>query len=295
MIFVIGGVTASGKSDLAFKFAKKTNGIIINADAFAFYKELNIGTAKPSDQELASVPTYLFNILDLNDTYSIYDYQQAARAIIAKYEDSNRPIIFVGGSGLYLRAVLYNYELQSEAAPPIKDDPLISNATLYEELVKLDEEAAAKIHPNNRKRVLRALAIIKAHNIKKSELDSKTLEEPLYKYVMVTLDRDNDILMERIKERTTNMFKRGLIAEVHDLTRKYDVNVQGLQAIGYKEIIQNPNETEEFLINLINVRTRQYAKRQRTFFRHQFNSKWFYESEEALKYLIEKYEEQDYD
>ncbi|MGI6735531.1 MAG: isopentenyl transferase family protein [Bacilli bacterium] len=123
MIFVIGGVTASGKSDLAFRLAKAINGIVINADAFAFYKELEIGTAKPSAEELNAVPTFLFNNISLDERFSIYNYQKEARAILTKYHAENIPIIFVGGSGLYLKAVLYNYNLQPEKELIIEDDP----------------------------------------------------------------------------------------------------------------------------------------------------------------------------
>ncbi|MDY0214864.1 MAG: tRNA (adenosine(37)-N6)-dimethylallyltransferase MiaA [Bacilli bacterium] len=291
MIFVIGGVTASGKSDLAFTFAKKVNGIIINADAFAFYRELNIGTAKPSKEELESVPTFLFNNLKLDDKYSIYDYQQDARRLIKKYETLKKPIIFVGGSGLYIRAALYNYELKNEDAPEIKDDPTISNLTLHSELANLDYEASLKIHPNNRKRVLRALAIVKAHKTKKSDIDNKANSNPLYPFIMVNLDAPKVELEKRIEARTKKMFQDGLRAEVQGLLGKYIENVQGLQAIGYKEILQNPDETDDFLMSLISLRTRQYAKRQRTFFRNQFTGIWFTDKDAALKYLLEKYEE----
>ena len=291
MIFVIGGVTASGKSALAFKLAKATNGIIINADAFAIYKELNIGTAKPSDEELNSAPTYLFNIISLVEKYSIYNYQQDARKIINEYKNTNRPIIFVGGSGLYIRAALYNYELQSEELPPLVDDPQVSNASLHERLKALDKEAAMKIHPNNRKRVLRALSIIENSNVLKTEIDQKTLDTPLFPFVMITLDADQDELETRIKERTTSMFSKGLRAEVQSLISKYPQNAQGLQAIGYKEIIANHTQSDEYLIDLISLRTRQFAKRQRTFFRNQFISTWFYNSDKAYVYLLKKYEE----
>lgn len=285
MIFVIGGVTASGKSSLAFRFAKKVNGIIINADAYAFYRELNIGTAKPSRAELESVPTYLFNNISLTDKFSIYDYQIAARAIIEKYKDTNTPIIFVGGSGLYIRAALFNYALQNEVGNELKDDPIVSNESLYFELKTLDPVAAEKIHPNNRKRVLRALTIIKSGKLK-SDIDNLTQNTPLYPFTMIALDREKDALNTIIEERVKDMFNKGLKAEALDLLEKYPQNAQGMQAIGYKEIFANQTASDDFLINLISLRTKQYAKRQRTFFRHQFDTKWFSDSEEAFAYLL---------
>ncbi|MFA7449398.1 MAG: tRNA (adenosine(37)-N6)-dimethylallyltransferase MiaA [Bacilli bacterium] len=289
MIIVIGGVTASGKSDLAFKLAKAINGVIINADAYAIYKELNIGTAKPSLDELNSVPTYLFNIINLNENYSIYNYQQDARAIIKKYENTNTPLIFVGGSGLYIRAALHDYTLEPEDPEPIIDDSRISNLTLYQKLLLLDRAAASKIHPNNRRRILRALAILKKRGDFEKHAEQKRAKIPLYPYIMVTLDADPLLLENRIRRRTKKMLEEGLRAEVEALNEKYPGDVQGLKAIGYKEIIANKNESDEFLIDLISLRTRQLAKKQRTFFRHQFKSTWFDNNEEALAFLKERY------
>ena len=291
MIFVIGGVTASGKSDLAFRLAKAINGIVINADAFAFYKELEIRTAKPSAEELNAVPTFLFNNISLDERFSIYNYQKEARAILTKYHAENIPIIFVGGSGLYLKAVLYNYNLQPEKELIIEDDPNISNETLHQELVLLDPKAAAKIHPNNRKRVLRALAIIRAHDKTKTEMEKATTNTPVFPYIMICLDKENEVLYRDIETRTKLMFDKGLKKEALALNAKYSQNAQGMQAIGYKEILQNPGISDKELMDLISLRTRQYAKRQRTFFRHQFKAKWFTDADEAYEYLLEKYEE----
>ncbi|HOH95203.1 MAG TPA: tRNA (adenosine(37)-N6)-dimethylallyltransferase MiaA [Bacilli bacterium] len=291
MIFVIGGVTASGKSDLAFRFAKAINGIIINADAFAFYKELNIGTAKPTKEELAMVPTFLFNNISLDERFSIYNYQKEVRVILDEYLAKKVPIVLVGGSGLYIRAALYNYNLQPEKELKIVDDHKISNTSLHKELEALDKEAASKIHPNNRKRVLRALALIKTHAQTKTALEEVTTSEPLYPYTMICLDKENEVLHRDIETRVKLMFAKGLRMEAVTLSKKYPRNAQGMQAIGYKEIVQNPNATDEELMNLIALRTRQYAKRQRTFFRNQFTATWFTDKEEAFNYLRGKYEE----
>lgn len=292
MIFVIGGETASGKSDLAFRFAKKTNGIIINGDAFAFYQELNIGTAKPTHKELKSVPTFLFNNVRISENYSIYNYQQDGRKVINEYLAKKIPIIIVGGSGLYIRALLYDYKLSPEADEPVVDDITISNATLYARLGAIDPAAAEKIHPNNRKRILRALTIVTSKDTLKSTSDALTSKEPLYPYINVNLQQESEKLTRSINERTRQMFARGLKEEALALANDFDPKLQALQAIGYKEIINNPSESDEFLIELINRKTRQLAKRQRTFFRHQFNGVWFNNKDEALVYLLGKYEEE---
>lgn len=292
MIFVIGGVTAAGKSSLAFKFAKATGGIIVNADAFAFYRELNIGTAKPTPEELASVTTHLFNNLSISESYSIYEYQQDVRHLIALYEASKRPLILVGGSGLYIRAALYDYRLSPEKRVEVEDPLQESNESIYQKLVAIDKDAALKIHPNNRKRVLRALAISQLQSTSKSQNDRLTKSEPIFPFTMIVLDAASDVLEARILLRTKEMFTKGLREEVTSICEKYPQNAQGLQAIGYKEIIANPMLTNDELIALISLRTRQYAKRQRTFFRNQFsNATWFYNSDEAYLFLIRKYEE----
>ncbi|MFA5659840.1 MAG: tRNA (adenosine(37)-N6)-dimethylallyltransferase MiaA [Bacilli bacterium] len=292
MIFVIGGVTAAGKSSLAFKLAKAIGGIIINADAYAFYRELNIGTAKPTEEELASVPTFLFNNLSISDPYSIYDYQQDVRRLIAIYEQSKRPIILVGGSGLYIRAALYDYRLSPNIGIVIEDNFEESNASLHQRLTLIDPVAAAKIHPNNRKRVLRALAISENQSRTETNHERHLKSGPLFPFTMIVLDALNEVLERRIHERTTDMFVSGLRQEVNDICQKYPQNAQGLQAIGYKEILANPSMTDDELIALISLRTRQYAKRQRTFFRHQFsNATWFSDQHEAYLFLIKKYED----
>lgn len=288
MIIVIGGETASGKSNLAFKIAREFNGIIINADAFAFYKELNIGTAKPSTEELASVPTFLFNNVSLNESYSIYEYQRDGRKIIDEYKDTNRPIIIVGGSGLYIRALLYNYELRADNEVVVEDNPSISNIELYSRLKDIDEEAAHKIHPNNRKRILRALNVSLSGEETKSKIDEKTTNEPLYPHFVVGLAQNGDELTASITNRTTKMFELGLKEEALALAKIASPHNQALQAIGYKEIINNPDLNDDALIALISIKTRQLAKRQRTFFKNQFKTIWFYNSNDAYLYVKER-------
>lgn len=292
MIYVIGGTTASGKSSLAFKFAQEVNGVIINADAFAVYQELKIGTAKPTEEELKKTTNYMFNVRSVTEQFSIYDYQQEVRKIIDKYLALKRPIIMVGGSGLYIRAVLYDYQFTKQKKQ-INESKYIelSNLDLHAKLAELDDVSAKKIHPNNRKRVLRALAIAELGEETKSAQIKKQQKGPIYDYVLVILDAEKAVLNERIEARVREMFKLGLKEEVHSLIEHYPTDFQALQAIGYKEIIENRAMDDAFLINLIADKTIKYAKRQRTFFRHQFVGKFFYDKDEAFAYLINKHRE----
>ncbi|MGI6735532.1 MAG: hypothetical protein ACOX3C_05060 [Bacilli bacterium] len=170
--------------------------------------------------------------------------------------------------------------------------PNISNAALHQKLLLLDPKAAAKIHPNNRKRVLRApCPYSHTHDKTKTEIEEVTTNTPVFPYIMICLDKENEVLHRDIETRTKRMFAKGLKKEAIALSTKYPQNAQGMQAIGYKEILQNPGISDKELMDLISLRTRQYAKRQRTFFRHQFKAKWFTDADEAYKYLLKKYEE----
>lgn len=292
MIYVIGGTTASGKSSLAFKFARLIDGVIINADAFAIYQQLKIGTAKPSGEQLQEVENYMFNIRSVEEQFSIYEYQQEVRSIIQKCQKEDKPIIIVGGSGLYIRAVLYDYQFSKEKEK--LDEAAyadLSNIDLHAKLAKLDKASAEQIHPNNRRRVLRALTIAKMSDTTKSVQLKSQKKAPLYNYVLVVLDAEKEELNLKIKNRVNEMFDKGLRKEVIQLTEHFPVNLQALQAIGYKEIIENPQENDMFLIDLISRKTIKYAKRQRTFFRHQFQGTTFYDVKEALTYLEAKYKE----
>lgn len=292
MIYVIGGTTASGKSSLAFSFAQKIDGVVINADAFAVYKELIIGTAKPTDDELVNVTNHLFNFRSISESFSIFDYQKAVRTLLKKYE-KKRPVVLVGGSGLYIRSVLFDYRFNLDV-PKVDEGKYISfnNLALHKKLEQVDQISASKIHPNNRKRVIRALAIAESGAKTKSAIEAKQTKGPLYEHVFVCLDKEKEQLNKRIHERIITMFTNGLRNEVNELSAKFLHNLQALQAIGYKEIIEFNEKDDEALIELITNKTIKYAKRQRTFFRNQFDAKWFYDERKALEYLLKKHEEQ---
>ena len=260
MIIVVTGPTASGKTKLSEVLAKKYNGIIINADSMQVYKKLDIGTAKVKKDEMEDVPHYLFDICNPEDEYSVYDYQRDARKIID--ENKNKTIILVGGTGLYIKAALFDYKFEEQEEKVTYDD--LTN----EELYNMAKEKGYDIHINNRRRLINALN-------KKEQSNNKN--DLLYDAVFIGLKPDRSILYEKINNRVDEMIKEGLINEVETLYKEYG-NIKSLKSgIGYKEIIDyiDGNVPLETAAELIKKRSRHYAKRQFTWFNNQMDMKWF--------------------
>ena len=277
MIIVITGPTCTSKSKIAVDVAKLFNAEIINADAFQVYKELDIGTAKPPSEQLIQVNHHLYSYKKPIDEFSIYDYQKDARALINKLLKQKKNIVLVGGSGLYIRSVLFDYKFKDESKKVnLKKFDKLSNEELHNELKKIDPTSANKIHPNNRRRVLRALEIYYAYGKSKSALEKEQSHKIIYDDVHIyATDVDKEILYNRINERVIKMMDAGLINEALKLEKKYHANLQSLKAIGYKEIIENKDKSKKEITELIQKNTRHYAKRQLTFIRYQFNNvKW---------------------
>lgn len=288
MIICIVGPTGIGKSKLAIEVAKAIGGEIVNGDAFQIYKEMDIGTAKPSIEERSIVPHHLFDYVEPTYNFSSFDYQKSIRDKIKELENRNVPIIVCGGTGMYLKAGFYDFDLREETPYDMSKYDNYTNEELHEELRKIDEEEANKIHMNNRKRVLRALQIFFTSGKKKSELIKNQEHKPLYNVSFIGLTRDRDELNEIINRRVDKMFEMGLYEEVENLMKKYSNNLRAFQAIGYKEII-NGIENNDSIANmkeLIKKNSRNYAKRQMTYFKHQMNVEWFNSSEEAFEYCI---------
>lgn len=285
MIIVITGPTALGKTKSAIKVAQTFDVEIINGDAFQAYEELNIGTAKPSEKELASVPHHLYSFIKPTHNYSIAEYQCNLRAKIQELLEKKKNIVIVGGSGLYIRSALYDYEFLPNKEVDMSEFEKMDNQTLHNHLEKIDPEQAKIIHFNNRKRVLRAIEIYYSTGETKSSLIEKQEHKPLYDVRFFVRDLSREELYERINKRVDQMFKDGLVEEVKNLVSKYDSNLHCFQAIGYKEIIDclkdngDLNEAKE----LIKQHTRNYAKRQMTFIRHQFDVSFYKNDEELIK------------
>ena len=275
-VLIITGPTASGKSALAMRLGLKYQGTLINADSQQVYRELNIGTAKPSLEQRLNPPHLVFDVCGYNEGFSIKSYQTLARTAIDEVHHMNRLPILVGGSGLYLKAVLYDYDFLDDQASSIDTDAL-SPQEAYQRLTELDPEAAQAIHPNNVKRVQRALRLARSAQTKtaREAQQTKTLQ---YDALIVVVDRHRAQLHQRIEARVEAMFKAGLQDEV----KRYFKDpsswaYQSFQAIGYKEwrAFFEDGISESDVKERIVVATRQYAKRQYTWFRHQFKALWF--------------------
>ena len=263
MIICVVGPTAVGKTKLSVELAKKYNGVVINCDAMQVYKDLNIGTAKASTEEQEGIKHKLLDFVPVTDDYTVFDYQKDARKLIEEYKDRN--IIFVGGTGLYLRAALYDYQFKEEKNDYNSYNEL-SNDEIYQLALKKDKNI--NIHPNNRQRLVRFLNM---------DDNVKTDSKELYKAIYIGLTTNRDELYERIDNRVDKMIKEGLIEEVKTF---YDKNIRSkslMTGIGYKELydyFDNKCSLEE-AIDLIKKRSRHYAKRQYTFFNHQLPVEWF--------------------
>lgn len=272
MIYAILGPTCSGKSDFAEKLSLKYNAPIINFDAFQVYKELNKGTAKPSKKELDSGRYFLYDFVSIKEDYNVSRYQEEARLLLEKFKDKD--VVMVGGTGLYLKAALFDYKFLKEEKMDEGFLQDVSNEELYRELLLIDKDDAIKIGVNNRKRLLRALYIYKIHNKSKSELNDNGKNTLLYKDVkFYGIDIDRALLYQRIDQRVDKMFEDGLEEEACSLFNSYDHSLRALQAIGYKEFLLSSDSEE--IKKMIKNNTHHYAKRQMTFFKHQFdNIEW---------------------
>lgn len=288
MILVLTGATGSGKTEMAIALAKKLNAVIINADAFQVYEELSIATAKPSEAQQMEVPHFLFSFIPLTESYNVAEYQKDLRACLAEFAVRKQNVIIAGGTGLYIRAGLYDYRFQKEGEPfDMSAYSSFSNEDLHEILTKMDPESAAKIHPNNRRRVLRAIEIGLRAGQSKSEWESQQNHGPIYEARFYGIASERAKLYEHCDARVEKMFAAGLIEENRALIEKYGRSPKAFQAIGVKECFPyfDGEITLEECKELIKQHTRNYIKRQDTFFRHQFDIHWIETVEDILEDL----------
>lgn len=290
MIIVVAGPTCSGKSSLAIKLAQLLDGEIINGDAFQVYKYFDIGTAKPTLKERSIVPHHLFDFVDPNTNFNVKDYQELARKTIADLENKKKNIIIVGGTGLYQKATLYDFSFDDEDNhADMSDLASLSNEELYEELRKIDEASTKTIHVNNRKRVLRAIEIYRLHGKTKTSIIDSQEHKLLYDVMFIGLNVEREKLYNDINNRVDDMIKDGLVEEVINLKNKYPESIHAFQAIGYKELLAYLNHklTLNEAIELIKKNSRNYAKRQMTYFKNQLPMKWFDNADKAYNYVID--------
>ncbi len=271
MVIVIVGPTGVGKTKMSIELAKHFNGEIINADSTQVYKYMNIGTAKVTEEEKENIPHHLIDIKEVDEDYSVYDYQQDCRNCINSLLENNKMPILVGGTGLYIKSALYNYDLKEEQEYYNYDD--IDNDTLYKQLKEVDPNT--NIHPNNRRRVERALSYYKQYGIpfSQKEINNKLL----YNTIFIGLTTDRDTLYKRINDRVDQMIDDNLIDEAKYF---YNMKIRSkaiMTPICYKELFEyfDGNLSKEEAIELIKKRSRNYAKRQYTWFNNQMNVTWF--------------------
>lgn len=272
MIIVITGPTGVGKTKLSINLAKKYDAVIINADAMQVYKGLDIGTAKVKKDEMENIEHYLIDILDISKSYSIYDYQKDGRKIIDKFIVLNKNIIIVGGSALYIKALLYNYTFKDNMINNNYDN--ISTEELYERLIKLDKDI--DVDRYNRRRIIRALNYYLENGTSINENDDGN--ELLYKdTIFIGLTTSRDKLYDLINKRVDNMINEGLINEVKYFYDNNLIERPLLTGIGYKEVISyfKGDISYEEMVELIKKNSRHYAKRQYTFMNNKMDIKWF--------------------
>ncbi len=280
-VLVVCGATASGKTALAVECAKRLNGEVISADALIVYRGLNIGTAKPTKEEMQGVKHHLIDVCSPLDSFSVGDYERLALPVLEDILSRGKTPILCGGTGFYMNALLYE---RSQGGAPASEEIRRKYAKIEAEkgkeylhtlLREVDEESAHILHPNDVKRVVRALEIFELTGKKKSEQNDSPI--PRYPFVSVAFDWSRETLYERINERVDDMFACGLIGEVQGLIQSgVPENAQCMQGIGYKEVVEGlKNKQEESTMrDVIKQNTRNYAKRQLTFFKRMGNLHW---------------------
>ena len=267
MIIVITGPTAVGKTKLSIELAKKYNAEIINYDSVQIYKEMDIASAKVTKEEAEGIPHHLISIKNYDEDYSVYDYQIDARNKIKELEQQGKNIIFVGGTGLYVKAVLYDYKFNKEEKN--NDYEKLSKEELYSRIIKIDKDI--EVDKDNKRRLIRTLINLENDNI--SYDGDKLLYDNVY---FIGLETDRELLYDRINKRVDIMLKNGLEEEA-----KYFYNKERTKAIltpiGYKELFKyfDGDISKEEAIDKIKQNSRHYAKRQFTFFKNKMDIKWF--------------------
>lgn len=267
-IIVIVGPTGVGKTKLSVELAKKLDAEIINGDSVAIYKELNIGSAKPTILERDGIVHHLIDVRSVDEEYNVFEYQKDLRKLIADISRRGKRIIVVGGTGLYIKAGLFKYDFSVGGVNKTYDD--LTNEEIRDKILEYTDKV--DIHINNRKRLIRLL-----NKYENNEIITADKDKLLYPCCVIGLTTDRNLLYARINTRVDNMVKNGLVEEISSLKDKY-LNSRILNsAIGYKEFydyLYNDKDLKD-VIEEIKLHSRRYAKRQYTFFRHQFDTKWF--------------------
>lgn len=281
-VVAIVGPTASGKTALSIKMAKAFDGEIINGDSMQVYKGLDIGTAKIREEEMEGIPHHLLSFKEPTESFSVAEYQRLVRDKIEEIQSRRKLPIIVGGTGLYIQAVLYDFQFTEEKVDEearkkyYEELERIGPKAMHEKLAALDPETAKSIHPNNTRRVIRALELIELHGISKQSEELNRGNIPLYNHLIIGMNIDREELYKRINERVDFMMEQGLLDEVRSLWERNIRDVQAVKAIGYKELYDylDGRITLEEAVEQIKQNSRRYAKRQLTYFRNKMDVQW---------------------
>ena len=300
-IVVITGTTATGKTEFSIELAAKIDGEIISADSMMVYKYMDIGTAKPSIEERKGIPHYLIDVIYPNENFDVKDFVNLASQKIKEIKEKGKIPIIVGGTWLYIQSLLYgisnapegNWEIRNELYKEESD-------VLYGKLKEIDPVYALKIHPNDKKRIVRALEVYYISGKPFSSFHNKS-KEPKYDFTGFVFERPRDEIMKRIEERVNLMFKEGLLDEVKFLIeRGYEKSITSMQAIGYKELIpyfKGETSLDEAKCNIIK-NTKKFAKRQIRTFSTKFRDKnWEFidikNENNLINYILNKIKQED--
>lgn len=295
-LLIVCGATATGKTKLAIECAKALNGEIISADSQLVYRNLNVGTAKPSKEEMTQVKHHMIDVIDPTQTFNVGDYVEEALPIINSLLSSSKVPVICGGTGFYINSILYDLSYGNTVANQeirCKYNELIrmyGKEYVYNILKDVDIKSAEKLHPNETQRIIRALEIYEITGKRKSEQGD--IYKSRFDYLAVSINYPREILYERIDRRVDLMFENGLVDEVKSLLASgIDKNMQCMNAIGYKEVIQclENGANESTMRDMIKLNTRHYAKRQITFFKKLPNLVSIDYNDVSVKEILELY------
>ena len=294
-IVIVAGATASGKTALSVELAKRLSGEIVSCDSMQIYKGMDIGTAKPTKEEMQGVKHHMLDFLEPSENFSVADFCNMAREIIADIHDRGKLPILTGGTGLYIDSLVNNVEFAAETEKSDIRDELFELAetsgkdTVYEMLLEIDPDYAKIVHPNNVKRVIRAIEFYKTTGMTVTE-HNKVQKTPIYKSVYFCIDWDRAVLYNRINIRVDEMLKMGLCEEAKTLYEKYGrQKLTALSGIGYKEFFDyfDGKKTLSEVVEEIKQGTRRYAKRQLTWFRRNDKIHWLKPDGNMMENAIE--------
>lgn len=301
-VIVICGPTASGKTSLSISLAKKINGEIVSCDSMQIYKEMDIGSAKPTVEEMQEIKHYLVDFVSPEKRYSVSEYKEDASKAIEEIINKGKTPIIVGGTGLYLNSLIYNIQYNEMEVDLNYRRELEKEAeeygleVLYNRAKEIDPEAMEKVSANDKKRITRVLEIYNATGRNKTELEKKSRKEVPYNYLIFGINMERSILYDRINKRVDIMLEQGLIEEVKNLINKYSNMPTAMQGLGYKKVKEflDGNISKEEMIEKIKMETRRYAKRQITWFKRIENIIWLdglNKTEENVNSIMEVYGE----